>query len=326
MISDNHSTRLADKFGPTLPLEQLTRELNLIYHEYEAPTYDTTHPEVFGQLPELWTQMLNAAESLMGDSAWNVLNIGCGTGFEALQLLQNCPARIQSLTCVDPSDAMLRLCRNKIARLFSSTQFLHSVSDISGTSGSNLLITNSVLHHLSDPCADLDTISPYLTSRAVWIAGHEPSGRYYRNPNCMRLFADYRRAKRRKALMSPRRILARLARAARMDDSPASLTAREAHRRKLFRKLPSTELVARLVDIHVAHSPQEVSAGRGFDLDDLQSDLNTKWKLAWSRSYNFLGSYYDQQLPDRWKTACARLERLAPRDGANFSAIWQRVS
>ena len=51
-------------------------------------------------------------------------------------------------------------------------------------SGFNVVLTNSVLHHLLDPVAAMQELEPLLSADAVWLCGHEPSRRFIDNPAC----------------------------------------------------------------------------------------------------------------------------------------------
>jgi hypothetical protein len=107
---------------------------------------------------------------------------------------------------------------------------------------------------------------------------------------------------------------------------PLDETAHEAFSRGLFEKLPPALVIDRLVDFGVAHSPEEVHAGRGLDIRELEAELGGQWKLKFFESYGFMGDTYEGNLSKRWRLKCADLKRRYPDAGANFSAVWQRVS
>src|SRR2546425_13130875 len=91
---------LVQQYGPQLPVDQLVIEMNRIYHSFEAGMYDTEHQEILEQLPPIWKEMSKKVTEYFGLKVLRILGFGCGTGFEAQQLLQNIPvSNIAALTC-----------------------------------------------------------------------------------------------------------------------------------------------------------------------------------------------------------------------------------
>lgn len=315
---------MVEPYGPSRPLGELIIELNRIYHAVEAPNYDATHPEIHIQLPPIWRALLaGATERLQGPL--RILNFGCGTGFEAEQVLSLLPRdRVAAFTCHDPVPEMLERCRRRIERRLPEAHFSTRLDDVGGNF--DLLVTNAVLHHLPDVLATLAEIEPLLKADAVWLAGHEPSSRFYKNAECMTAYRQFLREDRWRRFLSPRRYQAKIANMLGLDGDPAREVATIAHRRGLFARLPPASIVSLLVDFHVAHSPEEAKSGRGFDIDELAPQLQGQWRLAWTKSYSFLGPYYEGTLPEKWARAAQDLARRYPTDGAHWSAMWQRVT
>src|SRR5205823_5403176 len=123
---------------------------------------------------------------------------GCGTGFEARQLLQNIPVSdIAALTCYDPCPEMLEKCRAKITPLFPDTMFCSSLEEaLTPNAPYTLLVTNSVLHHLPDVTLTISNLLPLLDPDAMWLAGHEPSLRFYKNIECVKNLEAYLQERR----------------------------------------------------------------------------------------------------------------------------------
>src|SRR6185295_67937 len=114
-------------YGPQLPTEQLVVRLNKLFHGLDAADYDKGHPEIAERLPTVWREMIDVATTESVRKQWQILDFGCGTGFEATQLLQNIPqTRLAGLTCYDPSPEMLAICRTKISPLFPDAVFTSS--------------------------------------------------------------------------------------------------------------------------------------------------------------------------------------------------------
>lgn len=314
-------------FRPCLPLHRMIEEVNKLYHAAEAPLYDGWHPEIFQQTPHLWREMIGSAVAAAGTSRrWNILDFGCGTGFEARQLLNGLgELQIDHLTCYDSSPDMLQVCEAKIRPAFGRARFLDDLSALfrSGIKF-NLLATNALLHHLPDPYETLTKLSGLLTDDAVWILGHEPSRRFYRNPECRRAYEEFVCQRRWRKYLSPRNYLDRAYSVFWLRGGPAASAAREAYRRGLFQDRPSAFAISRLVDSHVAHSVVEADSGRGFDIDEIEASLRGSWRLLWFQSYSFMGTYPEARLPRRWARCSRHLAELHTKDGANFCAVWTR--
>jgi SAM-dependent methyltransferase len=310
-------------FEPTLPLEQLVIEVNNLYHAAEADQYDRRHPEVFEQLPPLWRQMLDGAGERLGESPWQVLDFGCGTGFEAGQLVARVePRRLAQLTCYDPSPEMLARARERIGPLVPTAVFAEQFAAARAHAPYNVLLTNSLWHHLPDPQETLRSLEEILAPGAIWLAGHEPSRRFYANPECARLFRTYKKERRYRRFLSPTRCFGKLRD---MFFGPAVRAARQATQRGLFRRRPTAMAINRLVDFHVAHSVEEAGVGRGFDFEELRENLRGRWELLRVFTYSYLGPIGTARLPAAWRLRCQALGERFPYDGANFCCVWRKM-
>jgi trans-aconitate methyltransferase len=325
---------LLQPYQPRLPLHQLVEEVNALYHAFEAHDYDQRHPELFQQIPRFWQGMVLLAQAIHPAARWHVLDFGCGTGFEALQLLRWLrPGTLAHLTCYDPSPEMLARCRDRVGPLAPNATFcttLEEVRTAAPAGGYNLLATNSLLHHLPDPPGVLRELLPLLGSDALWLAGHEPSRRFYDNPACRRVYTHFLRERYWRRLVSPRTYIRRARHTVRLAcgwaSDPAAQTAREAYRRNLFGVKPPPEIIHSLVDFHVVRPSQPTSFERGFDVVQMQTELAQTWQLRWLKTYSFMGYYYEGDLPRFWQQQARRLAAAFPTDGANFCALWQRAA
>lgn len=314
---------LVGQYYPKLPLDQLVIEVNKIFHSFDAKIYDTEHPEIQEQLPPIWKDMSRQVIERLGSEALRILDFGCGTGFEAQQILRNIPGHhIAALTCYDPSPEMLEKCREKVAPLFPGARFCAALPEaLAADAPYTLLITNSVLHHLPDVPATMSKLLPSLDGHAMWLAGHEPSLRFHQNKECVTHLAAYLQTHREAPALHTR-LFNKLHR----HNDPYIQTARKVVHTGLFQRRPPTHIIGRLVDFHIAQSPAEIHIGRGFDFSTLQRDLQSCWKLMWLKTYSFLGSLYEGRLEGSWARSCQELARRFPEDGANFCTIWQRIS
>jgi SAM-dependent methyltransferase len=304
-------------YGPRDSIERIVQDLNGLYHAVEATQYRTRHPEIFEQLPPLWSEMLGHVRT---DTPVRVLDFGCGTGFEAEQCLAH--LEVDELVCYDPSPQMLAECKSHVGRRKGGVLFSSSLDEALSFGPYDVLMTNSVIHHLPDPWSVLRRLAQSMADAGTWIAGHEPSARFYRNEECTRLLTAYRRRR----FLDPARYVGWLSRKFGGRRDLVAQVASEAVRAGLFERAPSTMVVDRVVDAYVAHSPEEALGGRGLDVDTMKAGLAQDWDLVFHRTYSFMGETFEGDLPERWKRRASDLAAKFPDDGANFGTVWRRVT
>ena len=321
-----------EPFEPRLPLDRLVVEVNKIFHAFEAPDYDRRHPEIHQQLPAYWREMITQAGIAPRVGGWRVLDFGCGTGFASEQILRHLPAeQIASLVCYDLSSEMIDRCREKIVPKFPPAQFTCDAASLEDCGPFDVLLTNSLLHHLPDPHATIRQLTDRLTPAHFWLAGHQPSSRYYKNPECLGLYNRYTRAAQGRRgkywwrNFSPAAWGARWQKTLSKLRSPKRLAARAAYKQGLFGRRPTPQVIDRIVDFHVAHSADEAAAGRGFDIDRLQAEMRGQWQLLWEFSYSYMGTFAETRLAVEWRQTCRQLADEFPRDGANLCTLWRRA-
>ena len=187
------ASTLVAPFAPTVSMDKLVVELNRIYHSAEARNYNSRHPEIHDQLPPLWSEMIAVVESQSTNQEWDVLDFGCGTGFASEQILRELrPSQMRSLTCYDPSPEMLSICEKRIGGRLDNLRFCSDLSEVLGDKTRfNLLATNSLLHHLPEPGAEIAKLDASIAKDAWWLLGHEPSKRFYKNPECQKELSRY---------------------------------------------------------------------------------------------------------------------------------------
>jgi SAM-dependent methyltransferase len=317
MISMEVPSWLA-KYAPTVPLESLVEEVNKIFHSFDAAFYDGEHPEIHKQLPTIWSEMI---AQLPDCGPWNALDLGCGTGFEAEMALDMLGDKVTKITAFDPSPEMMAICKTRLERS-PRMVFCSQIEEACHQGPFNLLLTNSLLHHLPNIEKTVESLLPSLTPEAVWLAGHEPSSRYYRNDKCLKLYERYclhRKYAKWFDLSSYTTKLRLL-----LGRHPLSATAGVAYKRGLFLTRPDPAVISKIVDFHVAHSADEVTHGRGLDIEKMKVLFERDWVLRWSKTYSYLGPFGYARVPNMWAQEVRELEQRFPADGANFSMVWQR--
>jgi len=188
--------------GATLEAEEFCKVVSDFYHEVESDYYDQVHQEIFeNQTVGAWRMALKVAESQL-PKRLRVLDIGCGTGFAALTVLQTLGSpRVEKLVCIDPSWHMLKLCEQKLKSFSGAKRFEHAdIAQLAGESRVfDLIVSNSVLHHVFDLTKFFNHLDQVLSEGGVYICGHEPSARHYNIDEMQkwnRLFNSYTRIKR----------------------------------------------------------------------------------------------------------------------------------
>jgi SAM-dependent methyltransferase len=318
---------LVAPYRPSVPLEELVQRLNGLFHSVEAPHYDRRHQEIIEELPPVWRAMIGRAEAAVAGKTWSILDFGCGTGFEAQQVVSVLQAeRIASLVCYDPSAEMLAACRRKLAPQCSRAAFTDSLDEVrKGPRRFNVLLTNSLLHHMPRPWETVESLAPLLEPGTIWLQGHEPSRRFFQNAECLAAYTAYVRDYRWRRFLSPKKYAGRLGRWLRGERTPADATARRSHAEGLFHRRPPASVVGWLVDYHVAHNAEQARAGKGFDFREMEEQFRARWQLHWAASYSFMGPVGESALAPRWKRLAMLLEQKYPQDGADFCCVWRRI-
>ncbi len=318
-----------EQYRPTRPTAVLVETLNRLYHEFEAQGYESNHPEIFEQLPPIWREMLAQAVLLLGPrkQKLRILDFGCGTGFEARQCLMELPAdRIERFVCYDPSEEMLHQCRQGLKHSRHRVEFLSDLNQLEQPGGFDILLTNSVLHHMVDPAGTLRDMSCILSPSAIWLSGHEPSRKFWQNRECVELLKRYRRARQLRRWVSPQRYARKLARWIGLTELPEDYTARRAFEEAIFERRPPAGMVGSLVDYHVLSSERELTDKRGLDFENLAAGFAGEWELVWRKSYSFLGPHYEGAAPGAWRGRARQLAKRFQDDGANCCLLWRRVA
>jgi len=186
-----------------------------------------------------------------------------------------------------------------------------------------MLITNSLLHHLPDPYATLKELEPHLSNDALWLAEHEPSSRFYANPECVAALEQYQAQVRATKYLQPRNYMSRIQKALGVSSHPVYRTAVASTEQGIFKKRPPSHIINAIVDFHLARNRSEAQAGRGFDFKAMQQKLAPRWKMLWATTYSFMEPFYEGNLPPSVQQIARNLATRFPYDGANFTTVWQ---
>ncbi len=324
-MNDAHTAyldKLLAPYGPTKPIPELVVEINRIFHVLSADGYDDIHPEIHDQLPGIWRDML-AVVHAKGKPPWKIIDFGAGTGFASGMALEHLPIKdISALTCFDLSEHMLAKAGERLKPLFPALQLTTTLP--TARESVNLLLSNSVLHHLPDVEASIASLEPLLAPGAFWLAGHEPSSRFYANPECVRVLNAQEHSNRWTRFLRPSKYWGQIKKLFHGDLNIGA--AKRCVEQGLFRAQPSADVIDRLVDFGVAHSVEEAQAGRGLDFRALEKRFAGRWTLRDVKTYSYMGNLYEGYLTSYWRGECAKLAHRFPDDGAMFTCLWQRNS
>jgi ubiquinone/menaquinone biosynthesis C-methylase UbiE len=130
------------------------RDVNTRYHDVAAASYDSKWAIDFGQTGQ--SQVLGKLRKLLGTGVEagfeRALEIGCGTGYFSLNLMQ--AGVIENLTCTDISYGMVEALNSNAQRLGLANRVRATHADAESLpfpdDSFDLVIGHAVLHHLPD--------------------------------------------------------------------------------------------------------------------------------------------------------------------------------
>ncbi len=307
-----------DEAGIELDAERFVRLVSNLYHEAESQYYDHVHSEL-EDAAVVWRQSLNAISSRLPDRV-RILDVGAGTGFASDIVLEFLGRRADHLVCLDPSAAMLQKARLRLSRHACPTQFVAGdLSSIAGGSGKfDLVLTNSVLHHIPDVDGFIRGLRRLLAPGGIYIAGHEPSRDFYAPGALYRWTQLYRRWRNVRRLFLAETYRRRLtsAPAAR----PPEATVNEILlRRNVIKHALRPEIIRQLIDIHVppAHSVDTSWGQQGLRSNEILTRNLTGFTCCFVRTYSHVKEAR-QRMGFVFRAIDGYLAKRYPAGGSNF--------
>ena len=153
-------------------------DVNRRYHDVAAPEYDTKWGIDYGQVGR--TQVLGKVEKLLGPRPGpfaRSLEIGAGTGYFTLNLLQE--GIVREAVCTDVSPGMLEALQANAARLGLAVET--TVADAAalpfGAEEFDFVLGHAVLHHLPELERAFAEFARVLRPGGVLLFAGEPSHR-----------------------------------------------------------------------------------------------------------------------------------------------------
>lgn len=165
--------------------EQLVQRVNELYHDQINEDYDDSHPEIVKQEESRWKA--NFKLIFDNDQPKTILDFGTGTGFIPVTIGEFLNDSI-NFTCADISQNMLNECKGNIAakNIKGKFEFVKIEPCIPfnlpfADNSFDLVMMNSVLHHIKDTSFFLKEISRICKPGGKIIIAHEPNKRYMQN-------------------------------------------------------------------------------------------------------------------------------------------------
>lgn len=320
-------SQLMQDLGATQTPEEFISTVSNVYHHHESTIYDNQHQEIFGDdTGRYWQQALEVVATGLKNPAL-VLDVGCGTGYASEQALAG--LSVDRLICSDLSWHMVAQCRKKFSQRYSERidYICGEVSTLQGLhSQCDVVITNSVLHHILDPTAFLQSIANIIRPGGYYMMGHEPSALFFKDVSILRWSQWYHRSKRWSRLLSPQWWQNKLGTS--NHTAAPSLLNKVNHdlmQQNIIQKPLSGNVLQKLVDIHVPLTINDMDWGYpGFEAQQIVSDFLPDFEVVYQVSYHHIHNRQDTPLEFLWQPIEQYLERTKPNAGANILVVFQK--
>ena len=308
------------------PTKSFISIVSNVYHRFESQCYDEVHLEIH-EASEHWQDVLHKISPVL-PSSLRVLDLGTGTGFAASMVLQAYGNRVENIVCQDLSSDILSVCRSRISQITSKAAFI--ACDVESLSGQmepfDLVTTNSVLHHVLNLPTFFRIIQGLVKPGGFYIAGHEPSSKFYENKQLYRWTRLYRKWRRLRQIVSPDFYLRKI----KLKSVPLNiegLTNQELLRLGVINAPFAPGIIRQLVDIHVPpSSPATPYWGEpGFSASELCDKYLPDFRLYGTTTYPHIKEAHGR-MGVLWRSMDKVLSDKYPAFGANFLMAAQRVS
>jgi ubiquinone/menaquinone biosynthesis C-methylase UbiE len=286
----------------------LNRKVNEALYHFEAGEYDRRHPETMAGDRQWWEDFARRhIQARQG--RFTILDIGTGTGLVPLCLRAYLADR-QEFVCYDISQSMLLQARQKLNG-DSRFNFIRGDAGVLpfGAEMFDLVVFNSLLHHIVDYEGFLRECGRVLKKGGVLACAHEPNRKFLESGFCRMLANLYN-------LFFPIHLTVEL-----QENVNAQLKKEGVIAQDLSR-----EEIRRLVEFH---SPMEqsrvwVDSSKGFNPEELIEKLFSGWRVLELSEYS---TYFHRPVFEKSKAAslmmrCAK--RCVLKKGNLFRMVLQK--
>lgn len=300
--------------------ESIVMAVNEVYHDMEGDYYLSKHPEIFGSENKRWERLLS--RFFPQKSPLRVLDFGSGTGFIGKCLLKRLAAG-DTLISADISAEMLGICERGLRECNPACEL--SFVKLTGTqlplpdSSVDLIVMNSVLHHLPSPESFAKEVARVLVPGGRLIIAHEPNRRYFNN---MFLWKTYH-------LISGclgginrlRRGSSRSGGHEQQHEIIAKVNT-ELIKRGIVTEPFSDEQVRQIVDFASPTATAVMNPDLGFDLSTLSDDTFTGFTCLHTETYNHLNRISRRLMVFRMLDGM--MATCLPKSGSMFAMVLEK--
>ena len=156
--------------------KELVEEINRIFHDLTAESYDRMHPEIF---KVQHSRLIEFLRTHLDGHFPVILDAGSGDGFMLSVIKTAGTPTYDRFLMLDISVNMLRIAEERHPEAITVNASLMSIP--LRDESVNLITANSVLHHLPEPEKFLREARRILKSGGILLINHEPNLRFSRN-------------------------------------------------------------------------------------------------------------------------------------------------
>jgi ubiquinone/menaquinone biosynthesis C-methylase UbiE len=313
--------------GGNVSAREFQRAVNVLFHDVEAAHYDKLHREMWESLQPIFDRIATDIHRISSQgTAWNLADVGCGTGLAtALLLNTSLASRISSLQMVDTSEEMLSRCRARSSAWGLPAEFVRDQIDALPDASADILVTCSVLHHIPEIISFCRQVRRVVKPGGFYIHVHDQRQGAMDSSDVVERSArltEIRNQQRSRVAFLPFRIIrSALARVRRrfktnyLDEVNGRLIAAG------FIKTPLTPgEIWSITDLHVGDLPYSASDGVG--VDELAVAL-TDFDCVSLRTYGFFGVLASNLPAELASEERQLIDRSSP-DGVFLAGTWMR--
>lgn len=165
--------------------ENLVLRINELFHDLSSEQYNCIHPEIFEHENERWKRVAKYFFNSLQTNPITVVDIGTGTGFIPITIA-NLLKKEDLFICSDISKNILEVARKNINEKCFQCKFKYVKIEKQvplilpfQTETIDIVVMNSVLHHIKDQVVFLNEIDRILKPDGLLFIAHEPNKYFY---------------------------------------------------------------------------------------------------------------------------------------------------
>jgi ubiquinone/menaquinone biosynthesis C-methylase UbiE len=309
------------RHGATTSPKEFYWKVNLAFHAAEAEGYDALHQGMFTGSGPMWERLVGHLG--VGPAKRKVLDVGAGTGLVGATLDRLCPERIDRITLLDPSEAMLGRCGDRSRGWRFAAECVRG--DLQAVAGRRFdaITVSSVLHHIVELPEFCRAAVALLEPGGLLLTMQDPRASAAADPTLRE--RSERALAARRLRPSLRRALRAVARGTlgalgyRRAPPLAQATNRPLLEQGIIRRPLDLQSVWAVTDFHVPGQPG--GFGKGIDVESMKGWL-APLVLVDSFTYEFQGLPWDKLTVDERELELELWKREDPH-GALFGSVWR---